>query len=165
MGSRPGSPRESRRAPLAGRPPVLRSIDEIVDIVNRSSRPVYVRFAADPPQPNDPSVDHETGLTLPGLSVNPLHVPRWWNGRSVEEWVVRRVCTYAHLQADNPDRSCWLVHGQVVDHGPDNEPLIVPEGPIALIAREVVDECMARRIAAGLEPADGKTPPPWQATT
>jgi len=145
--------------------PVLESIDDVVAIVAKSGRPVFVRFSSAVPDGDDEaSIDHETGLELPGLSVNPLNPPAWWRGRELEEWVVRRICTYAHLQARDPDRSCWLVPGVVVDRGPDNEPLIVPDRPLAKIAREVVEECRERRVRAGLEDPDECEGPDWQAT-
>jgi hypothetical protein len=143
--------------------PELTSIDDVVDEVAKSSRPVFVRFSKSPPDGLDePSVDHETGLELPGLSVNPLDAPTWWRGRELREWVIRRICTYAHLQIREPDRACWLVQGNVVDRGPDNEPLIIPEALVAKIAHEVVAECRAQRVRAGLEEPDELDGPEWQ---
>lgn len=145
--------------------PVLESIGEVVDAVTQCRETVFVRFSTAPPDGLDePSVDHETGIHLPGLSVNPLDPPVWWDQRGLEEWVVRRICTYAHLQVEDPSRTCWIVEGAVVDRGPDNEPLVVPRRAIAVIDRSVVAECLQRRIAAGLErPEPAK--PPWQAET
>jgi hypothetical protein len=99
---------------------------------------------------------------LLGLSVNPLDPPPWWHGRELEEWVIRRICTYAHLQIREPERSCWLVQGAVVDRGPDNEPLIIPDAVLAKIASDVVAECWKRRVQAGLEEPDELDGPDWQ---
>jgi hypothetical protein len=141
---------------------VLNSIEAVVEAVSQCRETVFVRFSTAPPDGLDErSVDHETGIRLPGLSVNPLDPPTWWGDRSLEEWVVRRICTYAHLQDEDPSRTCWMLEGGVVDRGPDNEPLIVPRRPVAVIARSVVAECMRRRVEAGLEECpDGKAP--WQ---
>jgi hypothetical protein len=143
--------------------PVLESIEGVLAVVSTARRPVFVRFSTtEPHSADEPSVDHESGLELPGLSVNPLNPPAWWRGRSLEEWVVRRICTYAHLQHREPDRSCWVVQGEIVDRGPDNEPLIVPDRVLAKIARTVVAECMDRRVRAGLESTGAREGPPWQ---
>jgi hypothetical protein len=148
-----------------GKLPVLDSIESVVAAVRQATRPTYVRFSTAPPEGLDePSVDGETGLELPGLSVNPLDPPRWWRERSPEEWIVRRICSYAHLQSGDPSRVCWLVHGDLVDRGPDNEPLIGDAEAVAIIDRAVVDDCRRRRIDDGLESAeDVDRPPPWQA--
>jgi hypothetical protein len=143
--------------------PELTSIDDVVDVVAKARRPVFVRFSESTPDGLDePSVDHETGLELPGLSVNPLDPPPWWHGRELEEWVIRRICTYAHLQIREPERACWLVQGAVVDRGPDNEPLIIPDAVLAKIASDVVAECWNRRVQAGLEEPDELNGPDWQ---
>jgi hypothetical protein len=143
--------------------PVLTTVDAVVAAVEAVDDCVYVRFSQAPPDGSDePSTDGESGLDLPGYSVNPLDPPRWWPADRIEEWIVRRVCTYAHLQAREPDRQCWLVQGTVVDRGPDNEPLLTDATPIAMVDSEVVAECMRRRVAAGLEDHDAAGPP-WQA--
>jgi len=61
-----------------------------------------------------------------------------------------------------PERACWLVHRAVVDRGPDNEPLIIPDAVLAKIASEVVAECWKHRVRAGLEEPDELHGPEWQ---
>ena len=136
-------------------------------MIERSGVPVYVRFSKAPPEGlKEPSVDGETGLEMPGLSVNPLDPPNWWRGHGLDEWIARRICSYAHLQADDPKRVCLLVSGTVVDRGPDNEPLLAGAEVVAIVSRAVVDECRRRRLEAGLDrPDDCDDPPPWQAAT
>ena len=153
---------------MAGARPlaVLGTLDEVVAAVERSDAPVYVRFGKAPPEGlEEPSIDGETGLQLPGVSANPLTPPNWWRGFGLDEWIARRICSYAHLQADEPERVCLLVRGTVVERGPDNEPLLGDVEAIAVASRAVVEECRRRRIEAGLErPEDSDDPPPWQAT-
>lgn len=65
----------------AGPLAVLDTLDEVVATVERSDAPVYVRFAKAAPEGlEEPSVDGETGLQLPGVSANPLMPPNWWRG-------------------------------------------------------------------------------------
>jgi hypothetical protein len=144
---------------------VLDNLAQVVAAVERSDVPLYVRFSSAPPEgPAEPSVDGETGLELPGLSVNPLDPPSWWRGHGLSEWIARRICSYAHLQADDPERICLLVSGTVVDRGPDNEPLLADAEAVAIVSCAVVDECRRQRLEAGLDrPDDDGDPPPWQA--
>src|SRR6266498_241584 len=97
----------------------LTTLDAVVRFVSHADEPIYVRFSRgtvdDHPRR---SVDHETGLVLPGLAVNRLCPPAWWCGRSVEEWVIRQISTYAHLQEHDDERRCWLLAGAIVDTGP-----------------------------------------------
>jgi hypothetical protein len=152
---------------MAGTGPVavLDALEEVVATVERSGAPLYVRFSKAPPEGlEEPSVDGETGLEMPGLSVNPLGPPSWWRGHGLAEWIARRICSYAHLQADDPERVCLIVSGTVVDRGPDNEPLLADAEVVAIVSRAVVDECRRRRFEAGLErPEDCGDAPPWQA--
>jgi hypothetical protein len=107
----------------AGPLAVLDTLDEVVATVERSDAPVYLRFAKAAPEGlEEPSVDGETGLQLPGVSANPLMPPNWWRGHGVDKSIARRICSYAHLQADEPERICLLVRGAVAERGPDNEP-------------------------------------------
>jgi hypothetical protein len=145
---------------------VLTSFEAVLDTVRRAERPLYVRFAASQPGSSSrPSIDHASGLTLPGLAVNALCPPAWWRDRPQEDWVRRRIATYAHLQQHHPDRLCWLLHGQVVDRGPDNEPLIIAAEAVGLIAASVVASCVTGQNgthrAEDSPTTDGAAP--WQA--
>jgi hypothetical protein len=61
---------------------VYASLDELLDYVRSSTKALYVRFSTGLEQDrSDASVDHESGLRLPGLSVNPLQPPSWWRDR------------------------------------------------------------------------------------
>ena len=50
----------------------LGSLGDLAAAVQRYGQ-AYVRYSEGPDDDRDPSVDTESGLTLPGLSVNPLH--------------------------------------------------------------------------------------------
>ncbi len=60
-------------------------------------------------------MDTESGLDLPGLSVNPLHAEDWWV-RPLEDWLARQVCQYKELRDKNPDRFAWALRG--IEVGP-----------------------------------------------
>lgn len=145
--------------------PHLDSVAEVTDFVEECAAPVYVRFSENPARDlQEPSADHASGLTLPGLAVNAMDPPRWWLGHPVEEWVTRQICTYVHLQDHDERRICWLLTGTIVDRGPDNEPLLRDVRPLAVVTEAAVREAKARREAAERpedEPeADGAAP--WQ---
>lgn len=59
---------------------------------------LYVRYFKGPEHDaSGRSLDTESGLELPGLSVNPLNPERWWT-RPLGDWVARQLCQYKHLQ-------------------------------------------------------------------
>ena len=152
----------------ASRPRVFPTLAAVVDYVATSQAPVYVRFSVGPEHDRThPSVDHESGLRLPGWSANPLHPPSWWRGRSLADWVARQICTYQHLRERDPDRRCWLVHGVISDRGPDNEPLLVDLDTVGILADDVIAECSRRAgesQRAEDQPDDDGTAP-WQSPT
>jgi hypothetical protein len=115
------------------------SVEDLVELVERSPVPLYVRFSSG--LDDDRSVDHQSGLPLPGLSVNPLRPPAWWQGRPLSEWVTRQVRAYHHLRKRDDDRRCWVVTGTVVDRGPDNEPLLAGVEGVGVLSDGLVDAC------------------------
>ncbi|WP_228484707.1 DUF6098 family protein [Microbacterium cremeum] len=132
-----------------------RSLGELAAAVRRYGH-TYVRYSEGPGSDRDPSVDTESGLTLPGLSVNPLHAEPWWT-RPFEDWLARQVCQYRELQEKNPDRYAWVLCGTVVGRGPDCEPLLREVIPIARLDDALLDEAVARyrsRFHAGRGPED-----------
>jgi hypothetical protein len=145
--------------------PVLRTIEEVVELVRRSPTDLYVRFGDPDDDLRCPSVDHESGITMPGVSVNPVSPPPWWQGRSLAAWIVRQICAYAHLREHDPQRACVLVSGTIADRGPDNEPLLNDASLVAVLAPEVVEEAQ-RRHRPSPRPEDqptGEGAAPWQA--
>jgi Family of unknown function (DUF6098) len=151
-------------APLEN-PVEIDSLDVLAHLVLTAGGPLYVRFSSGLERDGaDGSIDHESGLALPGLSVNPLRPPSWWRGRSVEEWIGRQIRAYHHLKEHDDDRRCWVVTGTVIDRGPDNEPLLTDVAVIAVVAEELVQRCGQResesRREEDLPDDDGSAP--WQ---
>lgn len=112
--------------------------------------PLYLRYSPGPESDAvHPSVDHESGLPMPGHSVNPLQPPRWWT-LPVEDWLARRTCQY--LRELREGAQPWVLTGTPADFGPDNEPLLVDIQPIAWLSGQLVREAHERyhsRLAAG----------------
>lgn len=116
----------------------------------------YIRYSEGPDRDVEESVDTESGLTLPGLSVNPLHPEDWWT-RPIQDWLARQVCQYKELQEKNPDRFAWVLRGIEVGRGPDCEPLVRGVVPIARLDDRLLDEAAERyreRFEAGKGPED-----------
>jgi hypothetical protein len=145
--------------------PVIASVGELVAVVEESTLPVYVRFSGGLDHDREQgSVDHESGLSLPGLSANPLRPPSWWTGRPVEDWVTRQVRAYHHLKEKDDERRGWLIVGTVAERGPDNEPLLADVRVVGVLSEAAVAECGRRQPKS---PRDEDSPdddgsPPWQ---
>lgn len=123
-------------------PTVFRSLAELADAA--VSEELYIRYSKGPDDDGDsPSVDTESGLELPGLSVNPLRPEAWWT-RPVADWLARQVCQYRELQEKNPERFAWVLTGRVVGRGPDCEPLLQECRPVARLADELIAEAERR---------------------
>jgi hypothetical protein len=136
-------------------PAVIGSLGELADIVRERGR-VYVRYSKGPSKDHDPSVDTESGLTLPGLSANPLHAEQWWS-RPFEDWLARQVCQYRELHEKNPERFAWALCGTEVGRGPDCEPLLRRVEPVGRLDDGLLAEAVARyeeRFHAGRGPED-----------
>lgn len=127
----------------------LDHLDELVELV-ALGLPLYLRYSPGPEADAEhPSVDKESGLAMPGHSANPLRVPGWWT-LPVADWLARRVCQY--LRKLHEGSRPWLLTGEEVDFGPDNEPLLVAVQPIAWLSADLVREAHHRyhtRFAAG----------------
>ncbi|GAA3506250.1 hypothetical protein GCM10019016_133650 [Streptomyces prasinosporus] len=122
--------------------PVVRTLAELTALVERD-RGLYVRWSRGPETdlPAVTSTDELTGVSMPGLSANPLDVERWWRDRPVELWVARRLHDYAHLPRDKgPGVRPWVLKGRETGRGPDNEPLVVDVLPLTWIGSSVIEE-------------------------
>lgn len=122
------------------------SLDTLGDLADRLVEygPLFVRYSRGPVEDLDGgSVDSESGLELPGLSVNPLNPESWWT-RPVEDWIARQLCQYMHLRERNPDRRAWLVRGRTVGQGPDCEPLLADVEFIAELGDVILAEAERR---------------------
>ncbi len=120
--------------------PTVKRLAELAELAERLPS-LHVRFSKGPEDDRDePSSDYESGLDLPGVSVNPLNPEKWWD-RPLEDWLARQLCQYAHLLEDSEDeRRAWVLQGREVARGPDNEPLLSDVRPVAWVADEVIDE-------------------------
>lgn len=123
--------------------PVVDSIEQLCGLVDEDAFVRYSKGPDDDRQSN--SRDYESGLELPGLSVNPLQPEQWWT-RPLDEYLARQICNYAHIQDEADDeRRAWVLTGEVVCRGPDNEPVVRRDfTPVAWLSDKVIDE--ARRL-------------------
>jgi hypothetical protein len=104
----------------------------------------YVRYSKGPQHDlGEASIDTESGLELPGLSVNPLDPEPWWT-RPTADWLARQLCQYKHLRDRNRRRKAWLVRGRVVGRGPDCEPLLDDVEFTAELSDELLVEAQRR---------------------
>jgi hypothetical protein len=89
------------------------------------------------------SMDTESGIELPGLSVNPLTPESWWS-RPLSDWLARQLCQYKHLGEKNPQRVAWIARGTCIGRGPDCEPLLIQAEPVALLSPGLLTEAEHR---------------------
>jgi hypothetical protein len=121
---------------------VVRSLDRLVALVEERSA-LFVRWSEGPGRedPGSGSQDELTGAQMPGLSANPLAVEEWWDG-PLRLWVARRLYDYLHLRdRRGPEVRPWILEGEEVGRGPDNEPLVECRRPVAYVDESVVEEC------------------------
>lgn len=122
---------------------VLTALGDLIKLIGQG-RPLFVRYSKGPDDDAQrESRDYESGLPLPGLSVNPLDPEPWWT-RPLEDWVARQLCQYAHLKDESEEElRPWVLTGRVVSRGPDNEPVVENPQPVAYLSNELVDEAKA----------------------
>ncbi len=148
--------------------PTLPTVAAVTHVVATARAPLHLRVGhVDDDDLGAPSTDHESGLVLPGLSVNPLSAPPWWTDRPLEWWVARQICTYAHLLDADPSRSCTVVTGTEVGRGPDNEPLLTEVRLLAVLHPAAVEEARRLHSAWARSPRPEDSPDergtaPWQ---
>jgi len=117
-----------------------RTLDELTELAARPR--MYVRWSRGPEaDAAGTSADDLTGGQLPGLSASPLAVEPWWQDRPLRLWIARRLYDYSHLEHDKgPGVRPWVLEGTERGRGPDNEPLVSCERPVAWIADDVIAE-------------------------
>lgn len=119
--------------------PTIKTLDELADLVDGRAD-LYVRWSLGPDaDEGGTSRDELTGVELPGLCANPLAVEDWWEDRPLRTWVARRLYDYGHLRdkRGNGIRP-WVLVGEEMGRGPDNEPIVRCERAVALIDDAVV---------------------------
>lgn len=122
--------------------PTISSVRELAELIERHGQQLFIRWSRGPQVDADTtSRDELTGAELPGLCANPMAVERWWGDRALLLWAARRVYDYRHLQTDaDPDVRPWLLVGEELGRGPDNEPLVEMRRPVAWLSDEAVAE-------------------------
>jgi hypothetical protein len=144
---------------LATDPVALRRVHHLAQLaaVVRACPGLHVRYSAGPDDDaRRHSIDTESGLELPGLSVNPLDAEDWWT-RPLEDWLARQLSQYRHLAEEDPERIAWILRGEVAGRGPDCEPLLRDVEPVAILDEHLLDEAWDRYqrvFDAGRGPAD-----------
>ncbi|HEX6500145.1 MAG TPA: DUF6098 family protein [Micromonosporaceae bacterium] len=130
--------------------PTFHDLDELASLLEDAGpdEELYVRWSRGPDtdltgdgQPEQSSRDALTGITMPGLSANPLRVEPWWGDRSTRLWVARRLYDYRHLRdLRGPGVRPWVFVGEQNGRGPDNEPLVVCHRPVGWVSDEALRE-------------------------
>jgi hypothetical protein len=116
----------------------VRDLDDLERLV-RAEDNLYLRYSAGyEADKGSGSLDTESGLELPGLSVNPLTPEPWWT-RPLRDWLARQICQYRHL-AEQEDRYAWALTGRCVGRGPDCEPLLVDIRPLGRLDDRLLEE-------------------------
>jgi hypothetical protein len=137
-------------APSRG--PALAVVDDLDDLVHlvEVTPDLYVRWSRGPDfDLETTSVDHLTGVELPGLSANPLAVEPWWGDRPARIWV------------EQPGVAPWLLVGEEVARGPDNEPVVRCHRPVARLGAGVIGEAerSVEQFSGSWGPLDRATSP------
>jgi hypothetical protein len=123
--------------------PAVGTLDELTDLARQRPH-LYIRWSRGPEaDAAGTSSDDLTGVPLPGLSASPLAVEPWWGDRPLRLWIARRLYDYSHLKHEKgPGVRPWLLEGPERGRGPDNEPLIGCDRPVAWISSRVISEAM-----------------------
>lgn len=123
--------------------PVVETLDELTELARRHPR-MFVRWSRGPAADAvGKSSDDLTGEPLPGLSANSLAVEPWWEDRPLRLWIARRLFDYSHLKHEKrPGVRPWVLEGRELGRGPDNEPLVGCDRPVAWIDDRVIGEAV-----------------------
>ncbi|AXB48307.1 hypothetical protein A4R43_06305 [Amycolatopsis albispora] len=129
--------------------PTVATLTELEAVFEAERGELFVRWShgpsADLEQDDDKraqsSRDGLTGVPLPGLSANPLRLEPWWADRPLRLWLARRLHDYEHLrELRGPGVRPWVLRGRERARGPDNEPLVICDRPVAWISDDVLRE-------------------------
>jgi hypothetical protein len=119
--------------------PLAEDLAAVAELVKQNGG-LFLRYSkgpgSDAAQPC--SLDYESGVELPGLSVTTIQPEYWWP-RPAQDWVARRICKYAEL-GEEEGRFPWLLRGRVVGYGPDHEPLVRDVEPVARISETALQQ-------------------------
>lgn len=123
--------------------PTVETLDQLTELARRHPG-MFVRWSRGPDSDvAGKSQDDLTGEPLPGLSANPLAVEPWWGDRPLRLWIARRLFDYSHLKHEKgPGVRPWVLEGRELARGPDNEPLVGCDRPVAWIDDRVISEAV-----------------------
>ena len=128
--------------------PTIQTLSQLCGLLGHHPDDLFVRWSEGPESDlaQEHSYDELTRTELVGLSANSLAVEPWWDDRPVEMWLARRIYDYLHLRHRGRPAAVrpWILEGEEVGRGPDNEPLVRCRRPVAWIAEDVVDESVRR---------------------
>lgn len=121
--------------------PLVTTLDELADLAEQRDG-LYIRWSRGPDaDEGGTSRDELTGVELPGLCASPLAVEEWWEDRPMRTWVARRLYDYRHLKERRGEGvRPWVLAGEELGRGPDNEPIVKCAEAVALIDDAVVQE-------------------------
>lgn len=114
----------------------IKSYAEYYKEVVKASPGLYVRYSSKF-DGNSKSYNHQTGQPEVGLSVNAATVEF---APASEVWIAHQLIEYRYLTIGRPSAKCWLLTGDEVGRGSDNEPLVANVHPVAIISNKVLDE-------------------------
>jgi Family of unknown function (DUF6098) len=124
---------------------MINSLEEMAELLSGwddPERELFVRWSRHIERDVEIEVsrDELTGVELPGLSANSLHVEAWWQERPLTAWIGRRLYDYRHLrETRGAGTRPYILAGVEVARGPDNEPLIADCVLVAEVAMSVID--------------------------
>lgn len=119
----------------------MKTFEELVDLIEQSSVPLYIRWSRVAPTRDirlRASRNHATGRPEAGLSVERISPPTDWP-YPLRAYVAQQLMSYAGL-GGRP----YLLTGEEVGRGADGEPLLGDRRLVATIAEAVIVE--ARRL-------------------
>jgi hypothetical protein len=94
-------------------------LDSLVDLERmvKQSADFYVRYAEGWDADRERgSKNHESGIEMLALSVNPLSPELCWT-RPLTDWLARQLCQFKHLFGEYPKRKGWIAHGNNAGRG------------------------------------------------
>lgn len=115
----------------------INTFDEYKNLVKSQS--LYVRYSAKIESGNVCSRNHQTGNFESGLSVNNTTVDFAANS---DLWIAKQLVEYSYLKIGQK-AICWLLTGDYVGRGADNEPLVSNVAAVAVVSDSVLAEASA----------------------
>lgn len=130
----------------------INTLSELVETVKKldgEGKKVFVRYSLGPDtdRKGRGSRNYQTGRVENGLSCENLNPERWFvanahvTGNTVEKWVAMQLLSYSFMLHQGLDGTrCWILTGECVGKGSDNEPLVDNWKPVAWVSESVIKE-------------------------